>query len=1116
MEGVQRTTGLVTNAYSKQLSDAINTRKQANQLVRSAVGGPKGQSKQDKQQFINKMQTQGAALDTSRLNANDYITAIQASTNLGMSLAMPADVYVKSLNAANAMADFITANPETSVMTPEDLAARAADPNTPASVRQYYQSLSEKGYSVRVTGDVANRSTFRNAVTQTLGGTPSDTTVFNGKVQLFRQLPDGTAIDATGNEMPGYNQVVPESLPGETTHGQMMSVPNEPPVAPTNTSIAEDIGSKAVSVTQAAPATGTAASGSQPPKTPNQKQQGLTSDTPPKNYKGTPSNFAFVDPNPMQFTQLQEGVDSVNGVTQDIRDTYSSIKNAQQLRSSLLADSIDKDIKDPLTQQAANLLVDVKGDAALLEQALQDPAISGNKEWAPVIQHALNLPKGTEAAVKAAQKFFDEAGYVGQQHGFLNELRDSYTPRLYKRTGEPQIRTEVNSSGLKKTTGHAKPRVYDNVIEALQNGASPIPLKISDGVRIYGAEFARILANNKLYNALEDWGLGQKIGTDERVPDDYSRVGTTNFAVPTWLKTGLRSITEPNLLADIQGISNPAKLQGVIKTIDLSFSAFHHLTMLAQTAYQSKFGADFILNWKSTMMVNKDFNNLAIDFVSHNGMVTNKDSYRDVFDHISADKTWLDKFLPTKWAIQASKANSKFLFGTIQSYLKVMDYTIASQKWMADHTKTNEDGTITMPSDAAITRAKRGIANATNAAYGGLNMESLGITPSQIQIMRWFMLAPDWVLSNVKQFQYAASDFGALQKGAPINKSSEGPTQGGPPPEDGQDPNQEKTQYQKGGTNNGYGMAGNRSRSNLITAVIGGYAISAGLNYIFTGHAIWKNPKGHQFDIQLPGSNGKYTTYMSLFRGGVGDLVKAGEFIQEDGFAEGMARYFESKLAPVPRTAIALASNIDYYGRNIVKPTDSWAKKTEEGLSYVATQGIGAVPFGITGIADLYSQAQALKTAGQPGLWNQIKNMKTSDIINFVLTGTGLARPGVSQQAGQYKDAVALSQAEHASATARMQPIFQQVQSMIAAGNTQGAAAITSAMSPADYKIYKDLKTAAKTADTKQTEQDMYQTYLQVQGYIKDGNMAEAQAVTEGLTPEQYKVYAKLKAEFGK
>lgn len=97
-----------------------------------------------------------------------------------------------------------------------------------------------------------------------------------------------------------------------------------------------------------------------------------------------------------------------------------------------------------------------------------------------------------------------------------------------------------------------------------------------------------------------------------------------------------------------------------------------------------------------------------------------------------------------------------------------------------------------------------------------------------------------------------------------------------------------------------------------------------------------------------------------------------------------------------------------------------------------------------------------------------------------------------------------------------MQPIYDKVQELKAAGKEDEAQAIVDDLSDADYELYKQVRTKAVAAATLQGKKDILPTYLQVQKLKSDGKIDEAQAIVDGLSEDQYKYYGLVKTQIEK
>lgn len=98
---------------------------------------------------------------------------------------------------------------------------------------------------------------------------------------------------------------------------------------------------------------------------------------------------------------------------------------------------------------------------------------------------------------------------------------------------------------------------------------------------------------------------------------------------------------------------------------------------------------------------------------------------------------------------------------------------------------------------------------------------------------------------------------------------------------------------------------------------------------------------------------------------------------------------------------------------------------------------------------------------------------------------------------------------------ARVKPTYDKAKALIAAGKQDQADALVAALSPADYAIYKQMKTSAKAATTRAGEANMYPIVEQAHHLIMMGDTAGANKVTANLSEADYKLYLSVKKKLG-
>lgn len=606
----------------------------------------------------------------------------------------------------------------------------------------------------------------------------------------------------------------------------------------------------------------------------------------------------------------KSGIDKTG---EDVRQEYTGALNKQKANITYLKEDIKTLVPDQTQREALTLYRDSKETADLfskpqaqvLGEALQNknPVISQYKD---IIEQAMHPTPEMLKADKILSDYYGEAGKIGQEHGFLSNLVDDerYINRIYKPVAPDNMpKTEVGRSGLGKSTGHAQPRYYQTLFDAMAKGRDPATLDAADLVGIHGEEFARTLTNNKMYEALGRSGLSYKVDQNIPIAPGWTKLGTSNVAVPKWLELGIRAITDPNYLNRLEGYKGVRQAQGLVKTIDLGISLFHHFTLVRQLLNQNEYGLGLPSLYKFSRMA--DYRTIESDFLRHGGETSTLDSNAEVMKQLSQGDGTLGKamVLPgIKQVFALIDKNNKFLFGQMQPYMKVMDYGKKVSEWIADNPKAT---------DAEIVQAKRGFSKQENAAFGGINWKALGVSPTGLGLGRLATLAADWSFSKAQLAYLAATKWRGI----------EGET------------------------------AGTSARAHLVSGVIGGYLMTYLMNQMLTGKPPSENPKGHKFEIQLrPG------VYTSMFTGILGDVIGLAGRVSEQGAFVGTSRFAQGKLSPFVRTAIGLMTNSNYSGGAIAKKNESMAGNTWNAAKYIA-RSAGPVPFGIGAFAEKESKS---------------------------------------------------------------------------------------------------------------------------------------------------------------
>ncbi|MGV8982096.1 hypothetical protein [Clostridium sp.] len=608
----------------------------------------------------------------------------------------------------------------------------------------------------------------------------------------------------------------------------------------------------------------------------------------------------YVDNNPIEFNVgKNDKKTSIN-----IRDSFTGKENGQIVAGNHLADTMKK--LAPNEQEGIQLFIDSGGNMEHLKEMAthQDPIMDSfipntKTTYRDAYNQALNLsPKAMEAA-KEAQIYYKESGSYALQTGSTKSVLDNYASRMW--TKEPQgVRSEVGRSTLNANTSHAKERTYETIGDGLLNGKQPTTLKANELLSIHNQEMAHANSTRELATSLEKGGIGQysgKIAPGFKNVDGLSQHIPTkdgfmvkNFVLPEGIANGLKSITDQDFTKKIDIMRKFQKYQGVVKSVDLAVSTFHHITLAAQALYNNKGGVEFAKHWKDLHLWDTpEFNKSELDFVKHTGITTKVSDNMDVLHKLTTTGSAMDKItnLPIlKQGKKAVEANNNFLFGYMQRWLKVTDYQNKVMNYVSKHPETVNE---------ALSTVKKDIAKQVNLAYGGLNFKALGKNPSTLGVERMAFLAPDWTESSIRM----------------MGKAFE---------------------------NN---QGGKAARQQYLVGLGGGIALTEGLNHILTGHWTDKNPKGHELEVEVqPG------VYISMFRSGIGDATKAVSNVITNGLLGGASKTIQGKLAPFARTGVGLASNVDYLGRKISDPKKTGLQNDLNIVKFVGSSA-GPIPFGV-------------------------------------------------------------------------------------------------------------------------------------------------------------------------
>lgn len=621
--------------------------------------------------------------------------------------------------------------------------------------------------------------------------------------------------------------------------------------------------------------------------------------------------------NPNFTDNAVESMQTPKGATQlgrDLRASYSGKENLQLTKGNQLRDIVrgatgGSGKEGDATRRAVSWYLDAKGDTpeakrAYLQSVLDDKDMRLNP-YRDDIQRAMNLPANAQKTADELARYYGEMGAYSESLNTIHNFKDNYAPRIWEKSGG-NTTTEMFNKGLSTYTHHSQNRVFDNLADGIKAGYTPKTLDAGDLLSIYNSEMSRVNTNRSLADGLARAGVGgyengkikdgwtevpslsKKIAVVDK--DGNAKIVNRKFLMPKELAKHLNAISEIDHIKAVAPLRGVLSFNQAVKTAELSLSAFHDVTMVSQALYNNAGGIEFIRHLNLMHSTNSEWFQDAEQFAAKMGVTTAKNADNiDVFMHLAEQngtKAQLLKQPVIKQIVGASEVHTNFLFGTIQRWLKVTDFSMKAADWDAKHM----DASI-----ADRTSALRSIAGEVNAAYGGLNWKALGISPSVRSFMHVGLLAPDWTTSSV------------LSVGQALTK----------------------------------GAGGTAARRNLVFGLLGSALLGEGLNKILTGHFTDKNPKGHELDIEVSPN-----VYISPYRSGIGDLAKWIGNTARFGAPAGTVQTISNKESPFLKTLTGLTSNRDYYGSQIYNQKNSAMQNTANIANYLLSED-APVPFGV-------------------------------------------------------------------------------------------------------------------------------------------------------------------------
>ena len=482
----------------------------------------------------------------------------------------------------------------------------------------------------------------------------------------------------------------------------------------------------------------------------------------------------------------------------------------------------------------------------------------------------------------------------GQRLGFLESrwTAEEYTPHILHPKGDGEVAKPIGDQlgralggKIGKYFAFAETRGYATLLDAVADNVYPKTLNALDAFTIHGDKFATARATHLLVNQIKDSGVGivepdkwkrpegwvelarhsDEFRTQEQWTDKEgtAHTGQVPLVVPKYIDDALRPITDPDFLGALPGFRKLRAFQAYTKAIQLGLSMFH-----ATTENYMALANMGPRGWLQGLRVDRaspEFVAEERDFIAHGGTTAIQGKTVEAYKSFEPGSipTWTDVWRRAPVIHQMDRAAqglTEFTFGKLQRQFKVMDYATHKAAWLADNPKATAD---------EATEAMSSISKEINAVYGGLHWENLGANKASVELARALMLAPDWTFSNVFNVKYAG------ERGTPASKLA---------------------------------------RRFWMRQLVGG-VIATQLLSLLLSKKLSKNPTQVYFGRDRKGKE----VYQNVFFKGVsGDVINLVHNVGDYGAIQGLARSMTGKAAPVVRAGLQLASNRNYFGKQIV------------------------------------------------------------------------------------------------------------------------------------------------------------------------------------------------------
>jgi len=666
---------------------------------------------------------------------------------------------------------------------------------------------------------------------------------------------------------------------------------------------------------------------------------------------------------------------------------------------------------------------------------------------------------------KAVKQFTDDLFDTESKAGLseANNYQPNYLPQLWE--NPPEEIAQAFQRRFGNQPGFSKQRIFDTYQQGIDAGLTPKFDAISDLLTSRSKSATRALADSEFTNSLID--SGQALPFDQ-APKGWKNVpelqqGKQKFAVDPKIAQKIQNYTEPGseILNKVGRFVSEAKQSllsaGVPKT-GWNFHTGVNIPARAVAARNNPFKAvvDTVIWNTFPGEAVKSVDRIPVDI--REGLIRNSLTVgRSVDDAGYGFKPEVGKGIISKARGTFDKLFSEAAFDKV---LPAQKYQVAVEAYQkALKSGVNKEDALRIGAETS------------NAFFGGVNAQELGRSKDFQNIMRTFLLAPDWLESN---FKIAKKTSGAL-----LNPS-----------------NWSKAEY-----------APYRQFARNATFM---YASMAMTNKAVSGHWPWENGAGQEFNLATGTFDERGRERMISPFGTAFDFARIPlQLVQAagEGDVKGLFKPLRNRLSPpVGALANIAITGEDYRGRPIDTPGE---------LGSQIAQGVG-VPSQATNIIGGLTGEQTPEEVGVGLLEAPIRyrggaNTKEKRQSAIDLKDAGLSNKeiGTSLTSTPQKDGGLLSKLFGAQASTNPTLPDKASKKQVEAFNESIDAALEAGSVPNNQALAQRFF-SGKSATSKSIEERM-DTYKALKTTMNDefSTPEQKQAIlgASGASPELYEYY---------